>query len=528
MCFVFLNLTDNNNYIINKINVFGVDYLFFPELMISVFVIAIAIIGIFSIVVVKINSSLYGEKNNSFTLYKETHEKLSYYLNLSRLYVYLCIFFMCLMLFIYASSLRVILWNYSYVMNNEIILAKIFLIFVFILFLFLFIYFIDVIKYIIFEVIFLLLFSILGLIFAFSSNDFISLFLSIELYGFSIYLAIALFRKSVFSLEAAFKYFIVGSFSSIILLVGIAIIYGLTGSFYFDDIAVLFYFLNIDSSANLFISKLALFIIIISLFIKIAVAPFHFWSIDVYEGVPLVFMFFLLVITKFSFLFLFFRLLTCVFWSFYNYFWIILFIGTIITYVIGICGAVLQVKLRRILIYSSISNTSFFLSILLSCDTNIFPIFFYFSIFYFLSTGVIIFLVALICGINSRPSLDSLMGLFWKSKWIALLLISSIIIMAGFPPAITFFPKFLIIYNLFISDSIAYKFLSVFLVIGSSLSIFYYIRLIRLIFVKNFDVLPNTVKPPYSVLAVFTFILLFLIVSIFFCESIFDAIAFVS
>jgi NADH:ubiquinone oxidoreductase subunit 2 (subunit N) len=100
--------------------------------------------------------------------------------------------------------------------------------------------------------------------------------------------------------------------------------------------------------------------------------------------------------------------------------------------------------------------------------------------------------------------------------------------MAGFPPAITFFPKFLIIYNLFISDSIAYKFLSVFLVIGSSLSIFYYIRLIRLIFVKNFDVLPNTVKPPYSVLAVFTFILLFLIVSIFFCESIFDAIAFVS
>jgi NADH-quinone oxidoreductase subunit N len=142
-------------------------------------------------------------------------------------------------------------------MNNEIILAKIFLIFVFILFLFLFIYFIDVIKYIIFEVI-------------------LSLFLSIELYGFSIYLAIALFRKSVFSLEAAFKYFIVGSFSSIILLVGIAIIYGLTGSFYFDDIAVLFYFLNIDSSANLFISKLALFIIIISLFIKIAVAPFHF------------------------------------------------------------------------------------------------------------------------------------------------------------------------------------------------------------------------------------------------------------
>lgn len=109
MCFVFLNLTDNNNYIINKINVFGVDYLFFPELMISVFVIAIAIIGIFSIVVVKINSSLYGEKDNSFTLYKETHEKLSYYLNLSRLYVYLCIFFMCLMLFIYASSLRVIL-----------------------------------------------------------------------------------------------------------------------------------------------------------------------------------------------------------------------------------------------------------------------------------------------------------------------------------------------------------------------------------------------------------------------------------
>jgi len=129
-----------------------------------------------------------------------------------------------------------------------------------------------------FEAILLLLFSLLGLLFILSSNDFISLFLSIELYSFSMYLTIALFRKSVLSLEAAFKYFIVGSVSSIFLLIGAAVVYGIFGSFYFSDIALLSYFFSNEAYFalfDIFLVKFAIFLIIISLFIKLAIAPFH-------------------------------------------------------------------------------------------------------------------------------------------------------------------------------------------------------------------------------------------------------------
>lgn len=512
----------------NKINILGINYLFFPELMISVFIIVVAMVGIFNIVISQHVKAFYTyTKKRPFLQIgsQNLSGRQTSNLNLSRFYIYFSIFFMCLMLFVYINFPRICIFNNSYILNNEIWLAKIFLISMFILFLFLFLYFINVFKYILFEVILLVLFSFLGLLFILSSNDFISLFLSIELYSFSMYLTIALFRRSLISLEAAFKYFIIGSISSIFLLIGSAIIYGIFGSFYFPDVALLSYFFSNENyfvTFDLFLVKLALFLIIISLFIKIAVAPFHLWSIDVYDGAPFILMFFLLILTKFSFLFILFKMLLAVFWSFHNYYHILLAVALVGTYVVGIVGAILQTKIRRIFIYSSIGNISFFFACILLNNSYTIPLFFYFSLFYFLSSALMIFFTYVVIAPSSSPTLHSFIGLFWKSKLLTFLIIVALLLSAGFPPAVSFFPKFIIMLNLFKTSGLMYKMLAVLLVVGTSFGIFYYIRLVRLLFIKNFDVGYSLPSVPFSSMLVFIALLLFLLISVFFCETILD------
>jgi len=93
---------------------------------------------------------------------------------------------------------------------------------------------------------------------------------------------------------------------------------------------------------------------------------------------------------------------------------------------------------------------------------------------------------------------------------------------AGFPPAVSFFPKFIIMLNLFKTPGFLYKFLAFLLAAGSSFGIFYYVRLIRLMFIKNFDVGYALPSVPISSLLVFIAAVFFLIISVFFCETILD------
>jgi NADH-quinone oxidoreductase subunit N len=150
-----------------------------------------------------------------------------------------------------------------------------------------------------FEYNILILFALLGIFFICSANDLITAYLAIELQSLSFYIMAAFKKDSAFSVDAGLKYFILGAFSSGLFLFGSSILYGVSGTTNFEDLKNLFFLMyskydnlyeinNYHVIKQIFIDKgliqFALSFVFISLLFKLAIAPFHLWSIDVYEG----------------------------------------------------------------------------------------------------------------------------------------------------------------------------------------------------------------------------------------------------
>jgi NADH-quinone oxidoreductase subunit N len=164
-----------------------------------------------------------------------------------------------------------------------------------------------------FEYSILILFALLGIFFICSSNDLITAYLSIELQSLSFYVMATMKKDSAFSVDAGLKYFILGAFSSSLFLFGSSILYGISGTVNFEDLKNLFSGIYteqvniITPSTSIFTQRIlldgsliqfALVFIFVSLLFKLAVAPFHLWSLDVYEESPSSSTFFFAVVPK--------------------------------------------------------------------------------------------------------------------------------------------------------------------------------------------------------------------------------------
>jgi NADH-quinone oxidoreductase subunit N len=150
-----------------------------------------------------------------------------------------------------------------------------------------------------FEYFILILCAVLGLMLLVSSYDLISLYLAIEMQSLCLYVLAAAKKDSTFSTEAGLKYFILGSFSSALLLFGISLIYGCTGTTNFENLSLLFAGTNLKESVSVVDSiEIGLIFIAAALLFKLAAAPFHMWSPDVYEGAPVSSTIFFAVIPK--------------------------------------------------------------------------------------------------------------------------------------------------------------------------------------------------------------------------------------
>jgi len=164
-----------------------------------------------------------------------------------------------------------------------------------------------------FEYSILILFALLGIFFICSSNDLITAYLSIELQSLSFYVMAAMKKDSAFSVDAGLKYFILGAFSSSLFLFGSSILYGVSGTVNFEDLKNLFSSIHTEqgnittSTTSIFTQRIllegsliqfALVFIFVSLLFKLAVAPFHLWSLDVYEESPTSSTFFFAVVPK--------------------------------------------------------------------------------------------------------------------------------------------------------------------------------------------------------------------------------------
>ena len=273
----------------------------------------------------------------------------------------------------------------AFILNEEILVLKTIIIFLAIIILGVSENFFKQTKLGYFEYNILFLCSILGCLITLSSNDFLSLYISLEIQALAFYI-MATLKKSATSSEAGLKYFIIGSFSSALLLFGISLIVLLTGHFNFQNLALFLFFQT--STSNFLSIALAsgVLFILAALLIKLALAPFHEWVGDVYEGIlaPTALLF--ATIPKISNFFILTRLVSDVFVSLFEIIQPLLIFVCILSLVLGCLNAFKQQNIKRFLAFSSVNHFGFiFMGLILGTKSGISASFFYLS-FYIILT----------------------------------------------------------------------------------------------------------------------------------------------
>jgi NADH-quinone oxidoreductase subunit N len=380
-----------------------------------------------------------------------------------------------------------------------------------------------------FEYLLITAFAVLGLVLMCSSNDLLTAYLAIELSSLACYLLATFKKNSSYSVESGIKYFIIGSVSSAFFLLGSSLIYGVSGSINFSDFAMLFdtslvngmvdvmysggIYVKFDaeviltmllpwfgieyspymSITDFSLLELGLTLIIFSLFIKLALAPFHLWSLDVYEGSPTTATFFFAVIGKLSIFVLLVRLCyVCFFW-FADSSWQMysLWIGVLSIFV-GSFGGLKQRKLKTLLAYSSTSHMGYALIAFSSHYIGIQMLFFYLIVY--IIAGLATWSIILSLRLKKRDLYDKhskeladIVSLNKANSALAFGFALTMFSVAGIPPLIGFLAKM----NVFLSfiSVIEIEFITCFIalisILFSVVSTFYYIRVIKVLYFEN-------------------------------------------
>ena len=324
----------------------------------------------------------------------------------------------------------------------------------------------------------LLIFALLGCFIIISSNNLIVLFLGIELSSLSLYSLIALNRSSILSSEAAIKYFVLSTIASGIILFGFSYLYGITGTLSILDISK--YLISYDES-NLYLFSYVL--IFIGVAFKFAVAPFHMWLPDVYEGSPLPITNFIASIPKIAFFVLTYRFLEDnPIINNDNFSKLLLLLG-IFSILVGNLFALAQKKIMRMLAYSGVANAGFIFLGIFSAINNNFSI----AAFYVISYAVtIVSAISIVTFISSKKFdliyINDFKGFSSRSGYVSILLMITLLSTAGIPLTIGFYAKYLVL------DALVDRGLilaAVVVVLMTVIGLYYYLRVIWFMFFES-------------------------------------------
>lgn len=362
----------------------------------------------------------------------------------------------------------------------------------------------------------LLLLASIGMMLMASAGDLIVLYSGLELMSLSTYVLAGFLRNDIRSNEAALKYFLLGTFASAILLYGITIIYGLTGTTNLNAISL--YLVKAGVAANP-VTTVAVVLIVVPFAFKIAAAPFHMWVPDVYEGSPTSVTAFMSVGPKAAAFATFGRV-------FYEALkaaemdWIPALIAiAIITMAVGNILALSQKNIKKMLAYSSIAHAGYMLlGIISGTQAGLSALTTYLLIYTFMNMGafaVIIFLEKTEPDKDMRrdTELEDLEGLSKNHSLLALSMLIFMFSLTGIPPTAGFIAKM----NIFMAAAQAgYTWLVVIAVVFSIVSAYYYLRLVVNMFMKESKLKKAVIAPPVSIrLAVMISVLIVLIVGVF-------------
>lgn len=375
------------------------------------------------------------------------------------------------------------LFNSSFSFNQYLFLIKIALLSLLIFFIFSISHFIEETKYGP-EFLALTLLSAIGSLLLISSNNLLSFYMSLELQTFPLYIMAAFYRNSEQASESALKYFILSAVASGLLLFGISLIYGFSGAINFD---VLIDRTTFKSGVSIML-LLGFILVITTMLFKIAAAPFHIWSPDVYQGAPTAATSFFAAIAKFASaiaIIEIFRFLAST-WKNIDQIFIL---TAILSLLIGALGAIKQNNIKRLLAYSSIGHIGFILSSLaISRPLYSFSsLTIYIIIYSFASIGVFAFLLSLynsskgqIDDINNKKyDINSLAGIAKSNPILAASLTIIIFSFAGIPPMSGFFSKFYVLFSVVRSE---YYILALIAIMSAVISCFYYLRIVKIMY----------------------------------------------
>lgn len=321
------------------------------------------------------------------------------------------------------------------------------------------------------------LFGVVGMMVMTSANHFLVLYLGLELLSLCLYTMVAFQRDSVVATEAAMKYFVLGALGSAMLLYGMSIIYGLTGTL---DIEMVRASIGEQRSPDNVILILGLVFILVSLAFKIGAVPFHMWVPDVYHGAPTSSTLFVSTAPKLAGFAIIMRLLVGGLEDLHFMWRDMVMILAVLSIAVGNLIAIAQTNLKRMLAYSAISHMGFMLLGVLAGTANGYTAGLFYSIVYvFMGLGGFGMVILLSRADYEADELDDLRGLNQRNSWYALLLLLLMFSMAGVPPTIGFFAKLAVIQAII---EVELTWLAVVVVLLAVIGAFYYLRVVKLMY----------------------------------------------
>lgn len=317
----------------------------------------------------------------------------------------------------------------------------------------------------------LVLFTVVGAVVMASFNNMAMLFLGIEILSISLYVLAGSRKESLFSTEAAFKYFLMGSFATGFLLMGIALIYGATGEFHLTKIAE---YIDANPTGLPVFFYAGVLLMFIGLAFKISAVPFHFWAPDVYEGAPTAITAFMSTVVKIAAIAAFYRVFF-MFSSVDHTLVTVIQVTTVLTLVIPNITAVYQQSVKRMLAYSSVGHVGYILLGFLANATESANAIYYYLCAYAVASLTGFAVLHTIESYNRSTTVDYFNGLFKRSPLLAVAMTFALLSLAGIPPLPGFFGKYMV-FALAIENG--YTGLVILAIVTSLIGVYYYFRII--------------------------------------------------
>jgi len=365
----------------------------------------------------------------------------------------------------------------------------------------------------------ILLFIITGAIFLVSTSDLVSIFLSIELQSYGLYLLSTLYRNSELATSGGLTYFLLGGLSSCFILLGTSLLYANSGTTNLDGIYVITSLSDLANNADntmlywykSYYINFSLLILSVGFLFKVSAAPFHFWSPDVYDAIPTIVTTFVAIVAKISIFIFFLELVHYTSNSLFNFqfSWTSsLLVSSLLSLIIGTVVGLAQVRIKRLFAYSTISHVGFILLALSINSIESIQAFIFYLMQYSISNlNAFIILIGIgysfYCYVNNNDEykqlldknnspiqlISQLKGYFYINPVLALSLTITIFSFVGIPPLIGFFAKQMVLSAALDSG---YVFLALVAILTSVISAVYYLNIIKQIF---FDESEYTINP---------------------------------